>query len=311
MDDKYFIIRDEILLKYVGVGGDVTIPDGVKYIANSAFFACQDITSVTIPNGVIYIGEYAFSNCFGLSSVFLPNSLKTISDYAFYSCGKLSSITIPTSVITIGSYAFSYSAITDLTIPESVERLKALAFSNCYNLKKVLIKGKLKDVGSKVFARCDNLEKIIMSIPDNSNIFALASTRVVPLYYFDSCLEPESKENTVFYWLCEEDLERCPKYEAYAKNAKTIILKRLIEEERPIAFKNMIEKIGIEFTIDELDEAIENHHCSPSMIALLLDYKRSRFTQQEINAREEEKIAEVFNTSDASTDKNHTAKKSK
>ena len=43
-----FVIENGVLKKYVGPGGDVTIPDGVVVIGPSAFSLCTKITSVTI-----------------------------------------------------------------------------------------------------------------------------------------------------------------------------------------------------------------------------------------------------------------------
>lgn len=50
-----------VLVKYVGSGGDVVIPDGVTSIGDSAFADCEYLYSVRIPYGVTSIGNNAFS----------------------------------------------------------------------------------------------------------------------------------------------------------------------------------------------------------------------------------------------------------
>ena len=45
---KDFVIKKNILTKYKGAGGNVIIPDGVTGIGDSAFFRCDNLTSVTI-----------------------------------------------------------------------------------------------------------------------------------------------------------------------------------------------------------------------------------------------------------------------
>ena len=101
-----FVIKDGVLKKYVGPGGDVVIPDGVTSIAGTAFFNCTSLSSVTIPNSVTSIGRSAFNNCKSLTSIAIPDSVTSIGDYAFYNCTSLTSIVIPNSVRKIDKYTF-------------------------------------------------------------------------------------------------------------------------------------------------------------------------------------------------------------
>lgn len=48
-----FIIECGILEKYIGPGGDVTIPEGVTEIRSYTFADCTGLASVTIPNSVM------------------------------------------------------------------------------------------------------------------------------------------------------------------------------------------------------------------------------------------------------------------
>ena len=58
-----FEIKNGVLVKYTGAGGDVVIPDGVTGIGDHAFSQCKSLTSVTIPDGVTSIGDCAFLGC--------------------------------------------------------------------------------------------------------------------------------------------------------------------------------------------------------------------------------------------------------
>lgn len=51
-----FRVEEGVLVKYRGPGGNVTIPEGVTSIGDSAFNGCESLTSVTIPEGVTIIG---------------------------------------------------------------------------------------------------------------------------------------------------------------------------------------------------------------------------------------------------------------
>ena len=102
-----FEIEDGVLVKYLGKGGDVVIPDGVTEIGDEAFMDCENLVFVRIPDGVTRIGGSAFKRCGQLGRVRVPDSLKSIGDRAFLGCGSLTGFTIPAGVKKIGEYAFS------------------------------------------------------------------------------------------------------------------------------------------------------------------------------------------------------------
>lgn len=69
-EGDFVIFGDGILYTYKGNGGDVVIPDGVKYILEDAFLFYENITSLTIPNSVIKIGNYNFYDCTELKDIY-------------------------------------------------------------------------------------------------------------------------------------------------------------------------------------------------------------------------------------------------
>ena len=130
-----FVIEDGILKKYNGTGGDVVIPNGVKFIGYEVFSDCTNLTGVTIPDSVTSIGWSAFSDCTNLTSVTIPDSVTNIGDLAFYGCISLTSIIIPESVTNIGMSAFKICfGLTSVTIPNSVTSIGNGAFGGCDNL---------------------------------------------------------------------------------------------------------------------------------------------------------------------------------
>lgn len=114
---EMFVIKDGVLRKYNGPGGDVVIPEGVTEICESAFSCCTGLTSVTIPGSVTRIGEFAFRGCTGLTSVIIPEGVTEIGVEAFTGCIRLTRVTLPVSVVKVGCRAFyGCSDLTQMTL---------------------------------------------------------------------------------------------------------------------------------------------------------------------------------------------------
>ena len=124
-------------------------PDGytVTAIAENAFISCDWIFSISIPDSITSIGRDAFTGCSnlkyneygktcylgndknkyvvlvkaksrGISSCSINEKTKVIADNAFFGCSALTSITIPNSITSIGCDAFEgCTGLTSITIP--------------------------------------------------------------------------------------------------------------------------------------------------------------------------------------------------
>lgn len=134
-DASDFVIKNGILKKYVGPGGDVTIPDGVTNIGK-AFQRCKTLTSVVIPEGVKKISDYAFEGCINLTHATIPEGVTSIGESAFEWCTSLVSVTIPSSLTSINNYAFKQcKSLSSISIPKSVSEIGVQAFVNCKKLQ--------------------------------------------------------------------------------------------------------------------------------------------------------------------------------
>lgn len=87
------------------------LPSTLETIGKYAFWSGNDssssLTNVTIPNGVREIEDSAFMECDKLSSIRLPAGLETIGEEAFYGCWSLQNMVIPASVSGIDETAFA------------------------------------------------------------------------------------------------------------------------------------------------------------------------------------------------------------
>jgi hypothetical protein len=114
--------RTITITKYMGPGGDVTIPPTINglpvtAIGRRAFAECAALTSVTIPDCVTRIDEAAFLACNGLTRVRLPTSLTFLGTWAFASCEELIEVTVPAGVTTMGQAPFmGGAALTAITV---------------------------------------------------------------------------------------------------------------------------------------------------------------------------------------------------
>ena len=204
----------KVYYKYKGTmlaNTEITIKDGTKGIAASAFDGCSGLASVTIPNSVTNIGKYAFnsvkvhisdltawcnadkdSNKYNLYlngkriiNLVIPNNVTSISDYTFSGCTGLKSVTIPDSVTSIGDSAFYYCyGLTSVIIGNSVTSIGKGAFEDCYRLTSITIPDSVTSIGGKAFSGCPLTEikigKGLKSIGED----AFNGIKVIPEIYY-------------------------------------------------------------------------------------------------------------------------------
>lgn len=85
-------------------------------------------------------------------------NVKRIGGYTFSRCTALTSITIPNSVTSIGRRAFSNcSNLESLEIPSGVTNIGVGAFSGCTSLKDIKIPSSVTSIGKGAFDYCENL----------------------------------------------------------------------------------------------------------------------------------------------------------
>ena len=139
---------------------NVTIPDGVKTIGDRAFEGCG-VTKIDLPDSVTRIGKEAFENCDNLEEVKLSKSLTDIGDNAFSNCSALKQMDIPEGVTTIGTQAFSGCALlSSINIPNGVTSIEMGTFYGCVSLNSITIPSSVRTIGDDTFAGCIALKEI-------------------------------------------------------------------------------------------------------------------------------------------------------
>lgn len=187
------------ITKYTGTESTVILPSTISSwpvtkIGEDAFQDNTTITSVTIPASVTEIGSNAFAGCTNLTSVNYIGDWSKLTiqsgnpavedavnaqlfDFAFtpdntavivtHYEGNAAVVTIPSRykgkpVTTIGYAAFFNSAVTSVTIPDSVTSILDDAFVNCPNLTNISIPNSVTSIGFSAFSSCTSLKSITL-----------------------------------------------------------------------------------------------------------------------------------------------------
>ncbi|MCH5234808.1 MAG: leucine-rich repeat protein [Muribaculaceae bacterium] len=154
-------------------GNNITsleLPETITEIGTFAFYQCEELKSVKYPSSLIIIHENAFRNCYSLLSLDLPNSINNIKDNAFQGCKELKSVKLPNSLKILCNYVFGdcYS-LEDIKLPDTLELLGSQegggaghCFTNCTNLKSIILPNSLRYIGWSVFEGCTSLVSIVI-----------------------------------------------------------------------------------------------------------------------------------------------------
>ena len=134
------IYNENIFVSYAGEASEYKIPDGIKIIAEKAFYENETLKSISIPNSVVKIDDYAFNEAKNLEKITIPNSVKEIGQDAFKSCTKLKTI----------------------TLPNSITSLEKETFMGCVELKSIVLPNSIESIGANVFYWCDKIESVTL-----------------------------------------------------------------------------------------------------------------------------------------------------
>ena len=85
----------------------IRIPDSLTYLNNSLFGNCTLLTDINIPSNLTQVCMFAFAGCKSLTEIRLPDTVKWIGMDAFYGCSSLATINIPGGVTEIGDLEYS------------------------------------------------------------------------------------------------------------------------------------------------------------------------------------------------------------
>lgn len=143
---------------YSSIFTKLKIPDRFTTIGYSSFSRCHNLKEISLPENLKIIGDSAFGASFMLESIEFPNRLQEIGLCAFSYCIKLKEVTIPDSVIRLGSGAFSCcTALQSVKIGDGVTVLQDALFFNDENLTDVTIPTSVTRIEENAFTSVGHL----------------------------------------------------------------------------------------------------------------------------------------------------------
>lgn len=164
-------------------GGSYTVAEETAFIDEGAFSSAQ-ITSVTLPSHLRHVGKGAFVGSW-ITSLTLPDGFESMDDTAFWYMSKLERVDLGGATILsdsafrydralaevnfrpdlnrlaeVGDYAFDTTALTSVTLPDSVTSIGKGAFSNDTALTSLHLGSGIATIGESAFVAANNLASL-------------------------------------------------------------------------------------------------------------------------------------------------------
>ena len=165
---------DETIIKYLGNNGCVSIPPFITGISKDAFLNNSALNKLIIPPSVTTVGRRAFFGCKNLTTVEGMAGVTDIDESAFGRTGLFAGcdnlrvyggiafggnahngvLEIPTGVKIIAAGAFRDNDAAELRLPDGLEVIGDLAFSDGILLENLRLPASLKHIGKRAFCGC-------------------------------------------------------------------------------------------------------------------------------------------------------------
>lgn len=164
-------------------GGSYTVAEETAFIDEGAFASAQ-ITSVTLPSHLRNVGKGAFVGA-RITSLTLPDGFESMDDTAFWYMSKLERVDLGGATILsdsafrydralaevnfrpdlnrlaeVGDFAFDTTALTSVTLPDSVTSIGKGAFSNDTALTSLHLGSGIATIGESAFVAANNLASL-------------------------------------------------------------------------------------------------------------------------------------------------------
>ena len=109
------------------------------------------------------ISRNAFKDCDKSIEINIPSSVKKIERFAFSGCRNLKTVSFgdDSNLISLGGSVFSdCTNIKEIVLPSALQKIGSYAFNNCTNIEEVSFPASVEKIEGFVFYGCTNLSKV-------------------------------------------------------------------------------------------------------------------------------------------------------
>lgn len=156
-------VNDAKETDYAGISSEITVPASLPVVGDDGF------EYIVLEDGTIEVTGYKGTE----TELVIPSQIdgKPVTSigecfaWGISNSEAVTAITIPDTVTRIKTAAFLGLGITSVTIPKGVKEINNEVFSGCANLKNVILPEGVTKIGRDAFSQCSSLEGI--TIPDS------------------------------------------------------------------------------------------------------------------------------------------------
>ena len=288
-----FIIKNGVLIKYIGKDKIVRIPDTVKELGLDCFDKTK-VEELIIPGSVKIVGRTDNRNFYGksfgdcpLKKVTLLDGVEEITPYAFKYYGQLEDINIPDTVKELGLDCFDKTKVEELIIPGSVKVVgrtdyrdsDGKSFGDCPLKKVTLLDGveKITPYAFRYYGQLEDIKCLSKNIKIGNNAFD--DTKIKNITFLADMSNIQGFNNSVIEHLTintasntlkreflrsfpnlksvgiPEGIEKIEDYAFYGTKIKSIKLPNTIKEIEKLAFaSDSLTEIYLPSSLYELDK---------------------------------------------------------
>lgn len=262
-----FVIKNGVLKKYTGPGGDVIVPDSVTSIGMDAFMNNKSIASIQLPAHVSFHPN-AFNGCKGLAN---KDGFVIVNNRLFDYFGKGKTLAVPDGVKEIMPNAcMRVKKQTEIILPDSAARL----WGNCFGNTNAYFEGFHLDV------ELPNLKKVV--IPD-ALTQSLGIVGLKQNFDLGSLMLALVKNPEGFSGKLKEILISAIQKERYAvsviiRSGNVKMMKNLLSLQKSITSKK----------VDQYIKEAEKEEDGTVMSTFLSEYKTKHFSIKKISKEKEQ-----------------------
>jgi hypothetical protein len=154
--------KNEIRQILASCGIDPIKMQDISRIPNCWYYKDPYLTQITIPDNIQAINQSAFRECLNLKELKFPKGLTSVHYYAFLGCTSLERIDLKDSaIINLGSAIFQdCTALKEAILPRVMQHIGTCTFKNCTSLDNVILPKSLTVIDKEVFTNCTSLSNI-------------------------------------------------------------------------------------------------------------------------------------------------------